>query len=70
MDILKVGKLPGNENFRGKCTHCGCEVQCTKAETRASRDERDHGILFVDCPTEGCLKAISVEPWEIGRKKR
>ena len=56
MEILRPGKSPAKDTFRGTCRRCGCEVRCTRAETKWLDGDRpsEAGCHYVACPTPGC----------------
>lgn len=61
MKIKRKGKLP-DATFAGRCGHCGCEVECEKAEvTYHGEDPREPGYHSVRCPTAGCGREIYVK---------
>ncbi len=56
MKIIEKGNHPNNEKLQGKCTNCGCVIECIKKETRTLID-RDTlpgmATQYVRCPACG-----------------
>lgn len=61
MKIIKKGKPPSEQVYRGTCYYCGCVVECTQAEVKSGgEDPRDgYSYNYVKCPT--CGKDLGVE---------
>lgn len=64
MKIIKPGVLPvkKDEEYRGKCRLCGCEVLAGKDELKYGYSglDAEHGY-YVLCPTKGCERQIDME---------
>lgn len=60
MEILKYGRVPAEQRYRGTCGGCGCEVRCKGSEAKPTADGTDE--LTVQCPTIGCGRRIYVTP--------
>jgi hypothetical protein len=56
MEILKQGRPPQkpNEDYRGECEHCGCQVKCKPTDPAVLPYSKSNPIYKVKCPTEGC----------------
>lgn len=67
MKILKTSKLPPPippKIFRGKCYHCGCEVEAPEDEVKyypMDKDAENEPWPIVKCPTNGCGRDIIME---------
>ena len=59
MKILKSGELPDTRRW-GKCSHCGCIIECDVDEARIISDPREGDDRCVDCPTPTCGGTIWV----------
>jgi hypothetical protein len=51
--ILKHGKLPDDDVFRGTCHYCKTEFECKRHEGKYIDDQRDGPFLEVNCPVCG-----------------
>ena len=65
MEILKPGRpvQKPNEDYRGTCGHCGCEVKCSPTDKAVLPYSRSNPIYQVKCPTEGCGAFIKLEEY-------
>lgn len=62
MRIVKQGERPMEKPLRGRCSGCGCVVECVAGEVKHDPDPRERGDPYVDCPTAGCDKWIWLKP--------
>ena len=58
MDIIKLGSLPGEHEYEGKCYHCSTEVRFKRSES-SYVCHRNEEYVQVDCPL--CKRVISVD---------
>ena len=65
MEILKPGRLPPkpNEDYRGICASCGCEVKCSPTDKAVLPYSKSNPIFQVKCPTEGCGGFIKLKEY-------
>lgn len=61
MKILNYGIIPTPVAMNGKCTDCGCEVECAIEETmKNGASGYKYGERFVICPK--CREYIWLSP--------
>lgn len=60
MKVIKEGKLPEAQVFKGECGHCTAQVLFSASEAQVS-SHRNETYYTVKCPTNGCAHTISVE---------
>lgn len=67
MKILKHGRLPEEDIFRGTCSYCKTEFECKRHEGKMhyARDQRDENYLTVDCPV--CTKSTTAYKYDGGQ---
>lgn len=63
MKTLKEGKLPETAVMYGACSHCGCQIECSRMECEMF-NSRNETYWSVPCPTTGCCRMISVHETE------
>ncbi len=63
MKIIKQGKpqKPKGVLYTGTCSSCSCEIECNISET-ISYNIGEITSNFIDCPTQGCSRVITVIP--------
>lgn len=58
--IVKLGKLPSEKVYSGKCTNCKTEVEFKRGAANYVPDQRDGDMLQVSCPLCRFLISTSV----------
>lgn len=58
MKVIKQGKLPGKQIYRGTCSNCNTEVEFTEEEGKYMSCQKDGDWCEVMCPTIGCYNKI------------
>lgn len=58
---IKEGKLPEEQELKGKCHNCNCEIQCQQKDTNYQSGSRNEAWYQVKCPTPGCGHSIIVD---------
>ena len=60
MRITKLGQVPEEKIFTGKCSYCKTEFECLRKEGTYNEDWRDGGgWLVVTCPNPKCGKSAN-----------
>ncbi|MBB0100129.1 hypothetical protein [Ralstonia pickettii] len=50
MKIIERGTLPGEREWKAKCTHCGTHFEFKQREGNFHSDQRDGNYMTVGCP--------------------
>lgn len=64
MKIIKQGQIPEKKvrQFRGTCSRCGCQIECTEDEANFSGERHPGGKQqwYINCPTKMCGSVITL----------
>lgn len=57
MKIIHKGELPEEKEYRCTCWKCGTIFEFLRKEARWPEDQRDVGMIEIDCPVcESCVQ--------------
>jgi len=65
MEILKPGRPihKPNEDYRGECEHCGCQVKCSPKDMAVLPYSRSNPIYQIKCPNGNCGGIITLKEY-------
>ena len=58
MKIIKPGKAPCEDIFKGECGSCGCELEASRSEVTYYKHNRENFGYTYKCPTRNCNSNI------------
>jgi RNase P subunit RPR2 len=62
VEIIKQGKLPGEEEYTTTCRNCKTIFKFKAKEAKKHDDQRDGSYLTIVCPLPDCNTTATISP--------